>query len=358
MVTARLAAGLQERGWRVGITCLIEEGDLASGLRARGIRVKTVAEPGFAGNFRPRHLEQWFREVRPDVVHVHSGGWIKGTHAARRARVGRIVFTEHGLLAREPWYSNVLKRWGAAYSDRVVAVSAPLAQYLRRAGVPARKLQVVVNGVNVESFAPRPRTGALRRELGIGEAFVFGHVARLAPEKNQGLLLEAFARVADLVPGARLVIAGDGPLREALEATASASPAKDRIHFLGVRGEMPELYREFDIFVLPSLAEGTSMSVLEAMASGLPIVATAVGGTPDLLDDGACGDLIPPGDVDALAAALARLAHEEERRRTHGAAARRRAVESYSEERMVEAYATLYDAAAVRAAREPDPCAA
>ncbi|HSA57281.1 MAG TPA: glycosyltransferase [Gemmatimonadaceae bacterium] len=362
MVTARLALGLRDRGWDVGVTCLIEDGDLAVGLRAAGIRVNTVAEPGFGGNFRPRHLERWFREVRPDVVHVHSGAWIKGTHAARRAGVRRVVFTEHGLLAHEPWFSNLLKRWGAAYSDRVVAVSAPLAQHLRRAGVPARKLRVVLNGVNVETFAPRPRAGVLRRELGIGQAFIMGHVARLAAEKNQMLLLDAFARVARDVPGAHLVIAGDGPLRESLRMRATASPAGNRIHFLGVRGEMAELYREFDLFVLPSLAEGTSMSVLEAMASGLSIVATAVGGTPDLLDGGKCGVLVPAGDAEALASALIGLTRDDERRTALGCAARKRAVECYSEERMVEAYLALYEESktsqVVPERGELDPCAA
>lgn len=359
MVTARLSLRLLERGCMVGITCIVEEGNLADRLRSAGVHVAAVPEPGFATNLWPRHLERWFRKVRPDVVHVHSGAWIKGAHAARQAGVRRVVFTEHGLLAEEPWYSNLLKRWGAFYTDRVAAVSIPLAAHLRRAGVPSRKLSIVINGVDVDTFAPQRRTGSLRRELGIGEAPVVGHVARLAPEKNQRLLLDALRLVHMCNPAVHLVIIGDGPLRDALREHSRKLPRHTQVHFLGVRHDMADLYREFDAFVLSSDAEGTSMSVLEAMASGIGIVATAVGGTPDLLAGGACGELVPPADANSMASALVRLLGDSQRREALAAAARQRAVDTFSEQRMVDAYLELYGVAGLTVrAPESDPCAA
>jgi glycosyltransferase involved in cell wall biosynthesis len=342
MVTYRLSLGLVERGWDVGVTCLQEDGELAHELRSGGVRVRTVPEPGFVGNLRPASLAPWLAQVRPDVVHVHSGAWIKGAHAARLAGVGTVVFTEHGLAPREPWYSPLLKRWGAHYCDHVVAVSEPLGEYLRLAGISGRKLHVILNGVDTRRFVPAVGTGALRAEFGIGAAPLIGHVARLAPEKNQHRLIEALASLDGGTGAPHLVLVGAGPLEEALREHATSLRVGERVHFAGVRRDMPAIYREFDVFVLPSLAEGTSMSVLEAMACGCAIVASSVGGTPAMLDGGSCGILVGPTDVPGLAEALRMVIADPAGQRGRREAARRRAVEHFSEERMVEAYERLY----------------
>jgi glycosyltransferase involved in cell wall biosynthesis len=199
----------------------------------------------------------------------------------------------------------------------------------------------------------------LRRQLGLGQDLVIGHVARCSPEKNQHLLLDAFRDVLQRVPGVHLVLVGDGPLREALKSHAAALGVSGRVHFVGVRHDMPEVYRGFDVFVLPSLAEGTSMSILEAMASGRAIVASAVGGSPHLLDGGACGVLVPATSRASLVQALEELCRAPERRRALGLAARQRAVTHFSEDQMTEAYVRVYLG---RPADPPpmghDPCAA
>lgn len=345
-VTARLTMRLARAGHEVGVTCLMEEGPLAAELRAAGHRVAVVGAPGIRTNFQPTALASWLRDERPDIVHVHSGAWAKGARAARLAGVARIIFTEHGLNDVEPWYSTALKHWGATQTDHVVAVSEPLHRYLvERVRVPESKVSVIPNGVDTERFRPATLTGAapsLRARLGLGSAPVIGHVARLAPVKNQPLLVDAFAMVRHRVPAARLVIVGDGSERAAIEAKVAEHALGEAVHLVGEARDIPAILREFDLFALPSKAEGTSMSVLEAMATGVPVVASAVGGTPDLLDHGQCGVLVPPNDTAALAAAFGDLLETPERRRALARAARARVEERYSEETVARRYERLY----------------
>jgi glycosyltransferase involved in cell wall biosynthesis len=350
VVTMRLAMRLAEKGHRVGVTCVIDEGPLADDLRASGIRVARVPAPGLRTNVLPLDLARWLRRVRPDVVHIHSGVWLKAARAARLARIRRVVFTEHGALDVEPWYASFIKRSAARLTDVVVSVSAPLAEVLVDThGVPRAKIRVVPNGVDTERFRPGP-AGPVLQQLGVGDGPTIGHVARLVPVKNQDLLLHAFAEVRRRVPNAQLVIVGDGPERERLLQLIDELGLRGAAHLPGEHRDVASLLRAFSVFALPSKAEGTSMSVLEAMASGVPVVASAVGGTPALLDDGQCGVLIPPNDRSALADALVALLGDPDRRSRLAAAARARAVNAYGEARVVEQYEALYAGIADRSA--------
>jgi glycosyltransferase involved in cell wall biosynthesis len=227
-------------------------------------------------------------------------------------------------------------------------VSEPLREYLlKRVRVPAEKVTVIANGVDTDLFRPAssvgtPTVGRLRARFEIGQAPVVGHVARLAPVKNQPLLVDAFAVVRERVPDARLIIVGEGDERPAIEARVAARGLGDVVHLAGEARDVPALLREFDVFALPSKAEGTSMSVLEAMASGVPVVASAVGGTPDVVAHGRCGVLVAPNDTAALAAALAELLDAPERRRELAFAARARVEELYSEPQVARRYEALY----------------
>lgn len=342
-VTARLAMRLGEAGHRVGVTCLEDTGPLAAELEAAGHRVAVVPAPGLRTNIAPTALTGWLRAERPDVVHVHSGAWLKGVRAARLAGVRRVVFTEHGLNDVEPWFSSFLKRCGAHYTDTVVAVSEPLREYLvRTAGIRADRVIVVPNGVDTARFNPVGRTAGIRERLGIGDAPMLGHIARLAPVKNQPLLVDAFAEARRRVPNAHLVIVGDGSERSAIEARIAAGSLQTCVHLIGEARAIPEILREMDAFALPSKAEGTSMSVLEAMASGVAVVASSVGGTPDLLNHGECGQLVPPNDVPALARALADVLSDAAVRSALGSAGRARAVAQYSETTVTDRYEQLY----------------
>lgn len=345
-MTARLTRALAGRGHQVGVTCIVEGGVLADQLRTEGIRVAVVPALGLRSIVRAPLLESWLRSVAPDVVHVHSGAWLKAARAARRAGVQRVVHTAHGLIGddAEPWYMPFLHRWAARYTDWVAPVSSPLLDYMaRRVNIDAAKMRVIPNSVNTQHFRPGPQAGALRKKLRIAsDCLVVGIVARLDPVKNHALLIDAFARVRAQVPAVALVIVGDGPLRGSLESRARSLGIESDVHFVGVSNDVAAIYRELDVFVLPSNAEGTSMSILEAMASGVCVVATAVGGTSDLLANGASGMLVPAGNPAALANALTVVLRDGARRRYLADAGRTRAEERYSEPVMVEAYEELY----------------
>jgi len=350
-MTARLTRALAARGHHVGLTCIVSEGLLAEQLRAEGYRVALVPAPGLRSILRAPLLETWLRTVAPDVVHVHSGAWLKAARAARRAGVPRVVHTVHGLIGddAEPWYMPFLHRWAARHTDWVAPVSAPLRDYLQRpVNVDLAKVRLIPNSVNTDHFCPGPRTGALRESLRIAsDRLVVGTVARLDPVKNHALLLDAFTRVRVLVPEAALVIIGDGPLRGDLESRARTLGLDGHVYFFGASNDVAAVYRELDLFVLSSNAEGTSMSALEAMASRVCVVATSVGGMPDLLAEGASGILVPRKDPVALADALAEMLRDGARRRRLAEAGRVRAEEHYSEGAMINAYEALYRGQAV-----------
>ena len=345
-MVARLARALAARGHEIGVTCTQFGGPLAEDLGAAGIRVSIVPALGLLTNAYAPRLERWLRELKPDVVHVHSGTWHKTARAAHRAGVPRVIHTVHGLLDVERWRDTLLKRLAARHTDEIVIVSEPLRAFIAaQTRWPAADLQLIVNGIDTSRFHPGPRTGALRQRAGIPEnATVVGNVARLQEVKNHELLLNAFALLVKRIRDAHLVVVGEGPLRSSLTDQVTRLGLQDRVHLIGTQSDTAPLYREFDVYVLPSKSEGTSMSLLEAMACGIPVVATAVGGTPDLLAHGSRGRLVPPDDPVALERALYDVLSDPASRAVADAA--RRDVElRYSEAAMVTAYEHLYGVA-------------
>jgi glycosyltransferase involved in cell wall biosynthesis len=219
-----------------------------------------------------------------------------------------------------------------------------LADYLSEScRVPRSRLHQIPNGIDVARFAAA-RRGQLRHRLGLSpDAFVLGTVARLAPIKNLELTFGPLAQLVASGIDAHFVIAGDGPTRAELAATAGRMGVGARVHFLGMVDDPTTVLPELDLFLITSHAEGTSLSLLEAMATGLPCVATAVGGNPEVLADGAAGRLIPANDAGALAHALRELIASPDERNRLGAAGQRRAQQRYSLHAMVDAYESLYD---------------
>lgn len=297
----------------------------------------------------PRDLARAIRDLAPDIVHTHSGVWYKASLAAAFAGVRRSVHTDHGRLVPDRWHDRLTDGIAARRTGVVVAVSDPLAAYMRRElRVPASRLRVVRNGVDVDAFVAPESVHVVRAELGLAaDAPVIGSIGRLDAIKDYELLIDAFARLrASWSDSARpvLVIAGDGPDRTHLEAhLRAADPAiAADVHLLGFRSDVRELLAAFDVFAMSSRSEGTSLSLLEAMSAGVCPVVTNVGGNADVLGAELAHRLVDSRDAAAVATALDDALRNTVRRRADGARARRRVVADYSLDVMVREYERIY----------------
>ncbi|MDE2989621.1 MAG: glycosyltransferase [Chloroflexota bacterium] len=288
---------------------------------------------------------------RYDVVHTHLlRADMYGALAARAARVPGLVATKHNLEARlEHPVWRWLHRRTAGMPDVTIGISdAVRAWAVTTGGVPAAKTRVVLYGIDAAPFANLDRSGA-RAELGIeAGARVVLCPARLDPQKNHGMLLRAFERVHREQPDAVLLLAGGRQLgselyERDLHALADLIDADGAVRWLGVRSDMSRLLAACDVVALASDWEGFGLALLEAMAAGRPVVATAVGGVPEVVSDGESGILVAAGDMFGFAKALIRLLDDDAARRRMGTAAARRAREAFAIDRMRTATQAVYD---------------
>lgn len=319
-----------------------------------GVDVIALAERPGSPKLNALRMARVFRAWRPDVVHSRNWTCIDAVLGARLAGVPVVIHGEHGREAGDPEGRNALRRRVrrllAPLVTEFVAVSRDLARWLvEDVGVPAAKVTQIYNGVDTEAFSPADKEAA-RRTLGIRDgAVVIGTVGRLDPVKDHRGLLEAFGRTARH-PHAQLVVVGDGPCRAELEQVGRRLGLDGRVLMLGERQDVARILRALDVFALPSLGEGISNALLEAMASGLPVIATRVGGNPELVDDDVTGTLVSPRSAEALAAAFDRYLSDPGLIRKHGEAGRRRALRDFSLDRMFGAYDSLYSRLLARVA--------
>jgi glycosyltransferase involved in cell wall biosynthesis len=292
------------------------------------------------------------RRERPHVVHTHTAkaGFV-GRIAARLAGVPVVLHTFHGHVFHSyfsPTKSRLyilIERFGARLSTRIITISPRLREEIANYGVTkSERIEIIPLGFELDLFASQPRaTGDFRRSLGIPmDAKLVGAVGRLVPIKNLQLLLEAAALARQSDPNIRVVLVGDGELREELKAQAAAMGLAEAVVFAGWRRDLANVYADLDAVVISSHNEGTPASLIEAMATGCPVVATRVGGVPDLVVDGETGRLVPPGDREALAAALLALFREPELTARMAELARRRVLERHQAQRLVADIDRLY----------------
>ncbi len=293
------------------------------------------------------------RRLRPAMVHTRNLAALEMQLPALLAGVRARVHGEHGWN-EDPAQMNPrhhrLRRWLRPLVGHYIALSGELEAYLREGvGVAATRITRICNGVDTRRFYPGRDRAPLPANFAPPGASVIGTVGRLETVKDQPNLVRAFTHLMQTVPDARdrlrLVIVGDGSLRTEIERLLAEAHVQDQAWLAGSRDEVPELLRSLDLFVLPSRAEGISNTILEAMACGLPVVATDVGGNAELVAKGETGQLVPANDPAALAAAIRGYVDDPDRMRAHGAAGRRRVEARFSLEAMVAAYRAVYDAA-------------
>jgi sugar transferase (PEP-CTERM/EpsH1 system associated) len=365
-IIQRLAVGGLENGvvnlinhmpkdrYRHIIVCLVGSTDYARRIKKQNVPVIALHQRlghDFSVHWR---LLKLLISLRPDIVHTRNLSGLEFQAVAALAGVRGRVHGEHGrdmhdLYGRNLKY-NLFRKAIRPFVHRYTAVSKDLAHWLLNTiGIRSDRVTQIYNGVDSDKF--RPRLGN-RERVGppaffTGNPFVVGTVGRMQTVKDHLTLVRAFLHLIQTDPEARerlrLVMIGDGPLRDKSQKLLQAVGAEALAWLPGERADIPEIMKTSDLFVLPSIAEGISNTILEAMASGLPVVATNVGGNPELVKEGQTGTLVPPSDPLAMANAIQAYLRNPGRVSKHGRAARDRVERLFSMDAMIKGYLDLYD---------------
>jgi len=283
-------------------------------------------------------LRRIFRDFRPDVVHTHLSVLRYTLLPAFFCRILVKVHTVHNVAQKEVDWVGKFVHWLAFRLAGAVpvSISREVAITLRNLYGQKIKTPVIYNGI------PTKRFSAYSNRKNENEDIVLLHVGRFSHQKNHKLLIEAFELAVKECPKMRLWLVGDGELRPAIETLVAEKGLQSHVSFMGIRADVAELLGQCDIFALSSEWEGVPLTILEAMAAGRPVVATAVGGVPELVEDGTTGILVPPGDRVALAEALLRLANDPKLRQLMGEEGQKRARERFDITLTAREYETLY----------------
>jgi sugar transferase (PEP-CTERM/EpsH1 system associated) len=363
----RLAVGGLENGvvnvinympperYRHAIVCLTDSTDFRK--RIRHADVPVIALKKRAGQDFGVYSRLWkvLRRLQPDIVHTRNLSGLEYLVPAAFARVPGRIHGEHGrdmydLDGLRVKY-NLLRKAVRPLVHHYIAVSANLADWLARTvGIRSDRVAQIYNGVDLRRFHPptgsHPSLGP--ESFALPGTLVVGTVGRMVAVKDQLTLVRAFLHLLQTTPEARkrlrLVMIGDGPLREVASQMLQAGSASHLAWLPGERSDIPDIMRSLDMFVLPSLREGLSNTILEAMASGAPVIATRVGGNPELVEEGQTGMLVSPADPVRLAEAMRAYLVEPGLSTSHGHAGRKRAEARFSMEAMVNGYLAVYDA--------------
>jgi len=327
------------------ICCIANSGPMAERLQ-RPVPIFALGKGSARDLLLSLKIARLIRQVRPDIVHTRNWGAVDGIIAARLAGVRCVIHSEHGREAADPAGANgrrnLARRLLSPLVSRFVTVSDDLRSWLVHAvGVPGGKVLRIMNGVDTQKFVRAADPAAAKLRLGLDpQSFVVGTVGRLDPVKDQKTLIEGFGQMLRRRAGSSdLVLAGCGPEEGELRALVANLGLTGRVHLLGERRDIPELLAALDVFVLPSLAEGISNTLLEAMASGIALVATRVGGSVELVREGENGFLFEVGDRGRLAEILAL---EPDLLQECGRRGRRMAEQEFSLAQMVANYDKLY----------------
>ena len=344
---------LPTESYRHAIVALTEVADFRGRIGRDDVEFFAMHKPpGHGVRLYPR-LFRLFRNLAPAIVHTRNLAALEATVPAWLAGVPIRVHGEHGRDVGDLDGSNRkyqrIRRLYRPFVSHYVALSRDLADYLRGPiGVAPTRIAQIYNGVDSARFAPAPhsRPPIDGCPFTAPDLWLVGTVGRMQDVKDQVTLAEAFVRAVQNHPSGkrlRLVMVGDGPLRDRVERLLGAAGLREQAWLPGERSDVPDILRGLDCFALPSLAEGVSNTILEAMATRVPIVATRVGGNPELIQEGVTGRLVPSADAEAMATAILAYFDDPATARQHARGARQAAVQRFSLDRMVGDYLSLYE---------------
>jgi sugar transferase (PEP-CTERM/EpsH1 system associated) len=337
MVVLNLVRHCDRDRFKPHVICLQETGLLAPLFADLNVTVESLDCPTLPKAQTLYRLVRRLRKLRPHILHTHNiNPHIFGAIGARISGVPVVVHTKHGRNYPDRPVA-VFKNWfGSCFTDRIVAVSEDAARVVREIErVPGRKVMVIRNGIDLENFRFVPRNVKVKGKHAV-------HVARLCISKDQSTLLRAARQVLDVEPDFRLTLVGDGPDREALLALKESLGLGEAVSFLGERRNVHEYLSKADLFVLSSIEEGIPLTILEAMATGLPVIATEVGGNPEVVIPNDTGFLVPPRAPKLLADAILDLVRNPNRAQCMGSAGRKRVEQGFDIRKVVADYEALY----------------
>lgn len=335
------------------IICMTDYSDFAKRITNPHVTLHALHKSNGKGVGAYLKLWRLLRQLKPDIVHTRNLAALEGCVVAALAGVHGRVHGEHGRDSYDIDGKNrkyiLLRRACQPFVSRYIPLSHDLEGWLlHTVAIPARKIRQIHNGVESQRFSVPEVKPALSLDGFAGDGkIVLGTVGRLQEVKDQLTLIRAFAellqRNSHYRDRLRLLIVGDGPMRAEVDALVQQKGVTEQVWIAGARNDIPALMQAMDIFILPSKAEGISNTILEAMASGLPVVATDVGGNPELVVPGSTGVLVPPQDATAMAHAIEQYLLQPQLIATHGQAGRKRIEMEFSMEAMVNRYMAVYD---------------
>lgn len=336
---AYLLDGIEAFGGQHTLVCG-HDSEIGGAVRSKTVRVERLPFRGDADLLFHRQLRRTIRSLDPDIVHVHSRrGDMLSLMAARAENRLRV----HSRRVDNPpgWLDL---RFKFPICHRIITISEGIRAVLRESGVPASQLRCVLSAVDTERYRPASSVQPIRESLGIQPGSkVIAVVAQLIQRKGHQVLLDALPTVLRRHPDVRVLVFGKGPLEASLKARVAAMGLDTIVRFEGFRTDMDKILPAMDFVVHPALMEGLGVSLLEAAAAGVPIIASRAGGMPEIVLDGVNGRLVEPGDVDGLAEAMARMLEDDALRRTQGAAARRHVLSRFAIPSMVEGNHRVYE---------------
>ena len=332
------------------VACFSEVGDVQAAFVRRltdlGIPCLQLPDRAKVSPTNIRFLREYVRRENIAIVHSHEYKSNFYNYLANRGTRALTISTMHGNTSdslKMKMYNLLNDRVVIFGLDGIIAVSNHIGDLLEQGYIPAKKRRVIINGID-------PRMIEEKKHQCDGEAIhvsektlVLGVVGRMIPDKGHRFLLEALSKIQGEIPAFKVLLIGDGPSRSAIQQQAQAAGLADRVEFTGVRYDVDYLLNRIDIFILPSLTEGTPISMLEAMLMSKPVLVTRVGQIPRIIEDGLDGCLVPPGDVEALSKALKRLCLDAEFRTSLGLKARQKILHQYTAKIMAQHIETFYD---------------